>query len=689
MVRKSLIYLISFLLVNGILCIPMNAQNSLPNSAGNFRETVWLQTNRHLYLSGERITYHATVLERDSYKSSVLSKNIRIELADSAGNILVKMNLELGASGIEGTLPLASDLKSGWYYLRAYTNWMRNFPESEYTLVPVKVINSADLKTLRETLPVKNNPVVTAQNNKLTISASSRNLIIKLNNRESVNSGILRLLVHRSGTCYWSDNRKFADSISFSVPLREIPEGIVQFSLLADDGSVIARRLWNNSTSIDNQVKVTLKSEGLKLRSQLKADYQVSGLNPTEEAPVLSAVISLSEPNNPADSYIPGMPGWPCNWEIPAEQVDFEKWLEENAYADEIAKAFFRPAPDVNLGLLYLPETRTSLLSGRVINQKTGTPVPEAGIGVTLLAENRFNAIKTNKDGLFFFTFPEIKGPSEYILSFISEPDSVWSIEVFSEFDKRPFKPQNLNFTLSREELEFARDLNTNQQLTRIYSGDEVSESVGKVPVIREKPFYDPPDRTIFTDNYIELANVGEVVYEVVPNVQVHREGNKARISVYSIQPFAREYETLVLLDGIPLTSQKELLDLPPGRIKSIDVRNNIYIHGNYIFSAVVNFISRNGDFAGLKLPARSVQGTLTLPVSTPPKRTTAIKDGSAIPNLNPLLLWKKGLKSDTGTVEFSVKDLYGDYSIRIYGFDKNGRWMSGKCAFKVTPQSR
>ena len=173
-------------------------------------------------------------------------------------------------------------------------------------------------------------------------------------------------------------------------------------------------------------------------------------------------------------------------------------------------------------------------------------------------------------------------------------------------------------------------------------------------------------------------------MYEVVPNVQVHREGNKAHIGVYSIQPFAHDYETLVLLDGIPLTSQKELLDLPPGRIKSIDVRNKIYIHGNYVFSAVVNFISRNGDFAGLKLPGHSVQGTLSLPSRIQQKAPASLEHDSPVPQLDPLLLWQTGLKFDTGTIEFSVNDLYGNFKIRVFGFDTDGKWWMGKSEFRI-----
>ncbi len=659
------------------------------NSAGNFRETVWMHIDRHLYLSGERITFQARILERDSYRISDLSKNIRIELTDSDGARLVKLNITLLDKGAEGSIPLPGDLKSGWYYLRAYTNWMRNFPDSEFTVIPVKVINPAALATLPETPRTAELPALPAQKNELVITTSYHNLIVKPLKTGSGMTGNIRLLAHRSGTWYWFDSRKFTESMSFTVPISEIPEGLVQFSLLADDGAVIARQLWYNSSPVADNIEIKGIPDTAQIRSQWKADYHRSGVNGKDESFILSAFVSLDEPGNTDDSCMPGMPGWTCNPGIPTGKETFGKWLEDNTYPNEIIQAFFSPAQEINKGLTFLPETRTSMISGRVVNRKTGIPVSETGIGVSLLAANRFNAIKTNRDGLFYFTFPDLKGTSDYILSFISEPDSAWSIEVFGEFDKRPFKPRMLPFSLSSEESAFARELNTNLQLNRVFSKEETAGSVGKVSVIREKPFYDPPDRTIYTDNYIELANVGEVVYEVVPDVQVRRDGNRSFISVYSTQPFAREYETLVLLDGIPLASQKELLELPPGRIKSIDVRNKIYIHGNYTFSAVVNFISLNGDFAGLMLPARSVKGILSTPVMSRPKEYSAAKPDSPIPMLNPVLLWQTGLNSDTGTIGFSVNDLYGDYSIRVYGFDNNGKWISGKSKFKVTPQSR
>jgi hypothetical protein len=147
----------------------------------------------------------------------------------------------------------------------------------------------------------------------------------------------------------------------------------------------------------------------------------------------------------------------------------------------------------------------------------------------------------------------------------------------------------------------------------------------------------------------------------------------------------AGDYETLILLDGIPITDHKALLDLPPGRIRSIEVENKMYILGNYIFTSIVNFISRNGDFAGLKLPKESVLGTADFPMASSGS-ADQVPASPATPVLNPTLLWKSIPSDSSGKINFQINDSYGDYQILIYGFDRNGIWFNGKQRFEVKP---
>ena len=138
--RHIILFLFCFLAVNAM------PQDNTSQAVNNYRETIWLTSNRHLYLPGEIISFKALVFEQDSYQKSQLSKNIRVELMDSKGYPVSQQNLILEDAGVYGTVLLPREATTGWYYLRAYTNWMRNFSSNEFGLLAVKVVNPQSIK---------------------------------------------------------------------------------------------------------------------------------------------------------------------------------------------------------------------------------------------------------------------------------------------------------------------------------------------------------------------------------------------------------------------------------------------------------------------------------------------------------------------------------------------------------------
>ena len=66
----------------------------------------------------------------------------------SSGNPVSQQNLILEGSTVSGNLVLPSEAKSGWYYIRAYTNWMRNFNPDAFATVAIKVFNPGESEEL-------------------------------------------------------------------------------------------------------------------------------------------------------------------------------------------------------------------------------------------------------------------------------------------------------------------------------------------------------------------------------------------------------------------------------------------------------------------------------------------------------------------------------------------------------------
>jgi hypothetical protein len=511
------------------------------------------------------IDFRARLLEKDTYRPSVLSRNIRVELLDSGGNRLLKKNLGLTDSQVAGTFTLPDDLKSGWYSIRAYTNWMRNFPDSEYTVVPFRIVNLSDYH-----------------------------------------------------------------------PGPKVPAGVAKPEIKTD------------YRATGHQVSIHLDSEKMNVRGNYTLDYSLPDSLNQENIACINTLIVWDEPGNQTENYLPGLPG-------------------------------FSPG---NSGIQFFPETRSGILMGRVTNRDS-RGVAAVGIGMTILGDNSFDAVETNEEGVFCFSLPDRHNSADYILNFLSDPDSSWTIRVFPEYDDRPVNPNAEPFILTPEEYSYASELLINNKLNAIYSRQETPAGIPPAPVARKETFFNPPERKINVDDYIELASVQEVVYEVVPDVQIRHRANRTFISVYNKNPFARDYQTLILLDGIPLTNQQELLALPPGRIRTIEVKNRMYVHGNCIFSGLVNFISRNGDYAGLRLPRQSVMGSIDLPAeSVQPVPAEPAQAFPEIPVLNPVLLWSSQPGPARGKINFQTNDLTGGFTITVSGFDPNGLWFYGQRKF-------
>jgi hypothetical protein len=104
-------------------------------------EQIELVTNRALYISGEKIPFHAFYSSNLKMVGNSWSKVLYLELVRPDGTPIVQKKYSLGEKGVSGTLEVSESVLSGNYILRAYTKWMRNFPVENYAVRYLKIIN--------------------------------------------------------------------------------------------------------------------------------------------------------------------------------------------------------------------------------------------------------------------------------------------------------------------------------------------------------------------------------------------------------------------------------------------------------------------------------------------------------------------------------------------------------------------
>lgn len=119
-----------------VLCIwsiNLKAQNLLPAE----KATLW--TDRAIFISGESISF-AGIIQIDK-EPELLSSAVYIELISPENQKINQIKLPLEKSFFEGQIDIPMDVLSGYYYLRAYTKWMRNGSPEDYEYLLMKIIN--------------------------------------------------------------------------------------------------------------------------------------------------------------------------------------------------------------------------------------------------------------------------------------------------------------------------------------------------------------------------------------------------------------------------------------------------------------------------------------------------------------------------------------------------------------------
>jgi hypothetical protein len=109
-------------------------------------EKVYLHTDKQVYCAEEYIWFNA-YLTNNSYFSLLPESNYIYAELIHRDTILSRVKIKRCVEGFPGRIPLQTDLPSGKYILRAYTDWMQNFPEIYMFHKEITLINPLDAKS--------------------------------------------------------------------------------------------------------------------------------------------------------------------------------------------------------------------------------------------------------------------------------------------------------------------------------------------------------------------------------------------------------------------------------------------------------------------------------------------------------------------------------------------------------------
>jgi hypothetical protein len=115
------------------------------NLAAGITEKVYLHTDRDFYNPGDVVWLKAYVVDGLTHILLDSSKNLHVELISPASEIMDSriIRLENGLGNGDFTLP--DSLRSGNYFLRAYTNHMRNFGDQLFFNKEISIIDGSSV----------------------------------------------------------------------------------------------------------------------------------------------------------------------------------------------------------------------------------------------------------------------------------------------------------------------------------------------------------------------------------------------------------------------------------------------------------------------------------------------------------------------------------------------------------------
>jgi TonB-dependent SusC/RagA subfamily outer membrane receptor len=118
-------------------------------------EKVYIHTDREAYLTGETIWMKGYIFDGNTHGIDTISRVLYVDLVDPyARRIRLRSQLRATTSYAPGQLDLPDSLAAGTYLLRAYTNYMRNFPEAYFFTKTLTILRTdgANAKSARKEL---------------------------------------------------------------------------------------------------------------------------------------------------------------------------------------------------------------------------------------------------------------------------------------------------------------------------------------------------------------------------------------------------------------------------------------------------------------------------------------------------------------------------------------------------------
>lgn len=338
---------------------------------------------------------------------------------------------------------------------------------------------------------------------------------------------------------------------------------------------------------------------------------------------------------------------------------------------------------------LFTPEYEGHIIQGRIVQAKTDEPISDEVV-FPLLGfvgdQIRLFGGKQSENGKVEFFTTRIKGTRELASTNFTPLGELFRVNIETPFSVHS-QPSLPLFTMNPAWEKELTDRSMSLQVAHAYMADSLSRIDTTYSYFQWKP-----DRSYILDEYTRFTRMDEVVIEFIPSLRFRSFNGKRLLSVLEEEGNMFSVgNSLVMLDGIPITDHELIYKYDPLLIYKIDVYKSKFVFGTQYFSGLVMITTYNKDYPTLVLTDDTqiydYEGTQAYRHFYAPSYTDESARTSSVPDFRHTLLWQPVIQpvgDTTLRIPFSTSDLEGEFTVTVEGLTIEGSPVRGVTSFTV-----
>jgi len=279
--------------------------------------------------------------------------------------------------------------------------------------------------------------------------------------------------------------------------------------------------------------------------------------------------------------------------------------------------------------------------------------------------------------GNFSFLANGMEGSHEIVIQNLNPSKTDCQVRLEDPFSSDFPELQLPSFRLDTNHLENINQAVITAQINALYAEDAKESDPDPVSL----SFYGHPEQELILGDYIKLPEMREVFFELIPNAQIH--GNGDQISIRIKNKWTNLHfvsEPLMLVDGVVTREALQISELDPQKVERIDLVNVGYYMGVLHFPGIVSVFTEEGR-CPLTFPNCFLRQSYDF-VSVVEKPEFPVYNKKEIildrnrPDFRNTLYWNPDIRTDKNgksMIEFYTSDDVSDYVLMISGFSGDG----------------